>query len=282
MGCNHGKTSQPDKLVRTESEKHAKSWDQDTLGSHVKTLLGNEDAASHIKDPNLIPKLSLSSPTAMDAIPLLEDPAANQTHETLAGSTSTEPESEVPGATSPRSPRFGDDADNAHGQETAATCTPDGAAEENSIHGTWNVATIVGTLLTFNSSGETVDIDIVNPTQCRMVWKGHSCTGVLREDGKLHWSDGDVWSRDRQAPVSTAASLANQEKPKVETLRQGASGQRHHAEQNDRSLNLPGGGATAEDVRRAGEAWARIKGEASGKAASEEKPPRKERLSCCC
>lgn len=278
MGCSQGKTSQPTAKPAKAGSENTTSWCEDTLGSNAKkspTLLGSEDKSSSIKDPMMTSQASVKIPL------LIEETEANETYETLAGSTSTEPESEMPAA-SPQSPRS-ENVNTTPEQEAGTTghsdsgsATPARESEkDHSIQGAWNVATIAGTVLTFNSSGETVDIQIPNPKECRMVWKGISCTGVLRQDGRLQWSDGDVWSRDRQSParpVQTAEALANEEKLRQETLRKAA-------EQNTRSMNLPA--VTAADVRRAGEVAAQSKVDASGNAAPD-KPARKERQNCCC
>lgn len=66
--------------------------------------------------------------------------------------------------------------------------------KESPFDGKWSEGAISGTSLTFKS-GIKNTIEILDGKQCKMTLRGKSYTGKLK-DGKLHWSDGDVWTRD--------------------------------------------------------------------------------------
>lgn len=62
------------------------------------------------------------------------------------------------------------------------------------MQGKWSKATIAGTKLTWND-GKTNDIEFLDSEAIKMVLRGREYTGELWNDGKLHWSDGDVWMK---------------------------------------------------------------------------------------
>jgi len=79
------------------------------------------------------------------------------------------------------------------------------ADEEWDVHltdalfvGEWEVAFIDDGMLVWNE-GESVAIEVVDEYQFRLIYVGKTYDAELRADGKLHWSDGDVWSRKRPA-----------------------------------------------------------------------------------
>lgn len=289
MGCKQGKAS-PLAARSAGSEDAVKS----------PLLLGSEDASAKIKavtdSTDIVPDIPISDEQETE-------PGSQQ--ETFTAATSTEPESEMPvsphpcddietapvaealqGAAGP-SPATQSSSHREQADSKALWCLdPESSSpiircqEERTVYGAWSEATISGTTLIFHDTRETVALQLINSKEFRMMWKGENCKAVLRDDGKLHWSDGDVWSRAKPAPT-TAASLAKENELRMETLKNAAI-------QNNRSFNFPGPGVTtAADVQKAGEAAAaRANAERSGnndsKAASEEKPARKERPVCCC
>mmetsp|Transcript_80112 Transcript_80112/g.126565 ORF Transcript_80112/g.126565 Transcript_80112/m.126565 type:complete len:514 (+) Transcript_80112:16-1557(+) len=81
---------------------------------------------------------------------------------------------------------------------------------DTKFQGVWGRASIEKDSLTWNE-GETVRIDIVSETQFSMTYRDYQYSSrvflaELRGDGQLHWSDGDVWFRQRE--LSECASLA--------------------------------------------------------------------------
>jgi len=66
--------------------------------------------------------------------------------------------------------------------------------QRSKFDGTWGPACLKEGTLTWNE-GEVVEVEILSDTQFRMVYVGQVYSAELRSDGKLHWSDGDEWSR---------------------------------------------------------------------------------------
>jgi len=66
--------------------------------------------------------------------------------------------------------------------------------QHSKFDGTWGPACLKEGTLTWNE-GESVEVEILSDTQFRMVYVGQVHSAELRSDGKLHWSDGDEWSR---------------------------------------------------------------------------------------
>jgi hypothetical protein len=84
-----------------------------------------------------------------------------------------------------------------------------GLIHKASIVGIWNKGQIDGTRLTWKSSGEKTKLKDVTATSCKVTLKtGASVEGNLGEDGKLHWSDGDVWHREGSVQFPPNGALA--------------------------------------------------------------------------
>merc|ERR1712232_885451 len=67
--------------------------------------------------------------------------------------------------------------------------------EADSIEGTWNIGTIKGDKLTWDD-GEVTQLTAQTQFTLSVMFSGQLYTAELRDDGKLHWSDGDVWERE--------------------------------------------------------------------------------------
>merc|ERR1712190_92628 len=85
-------------------------------------------------------------------------------------------------------------------QPTHPTCKFDGS---------WDPASIQKGVLTWNER-EQVLLEILSGSEFRMVYDGQWLIARVQADGKLHWNDGDVWSRKlpswmckRKRPVAT-------------------------------------------------------------------------------
>merc|ERR1712137_831751 len=62
--------------------------------------------------------------------------------------------------------------------------------------GTWGPASIRNGVLTWNEDqGEQVMLEILSGSEFRMIYNGQWLIARKQADGKLHWSDGDMWSR---------------------------------------------------------------------------------------
>jgi len=74
------------------------------------------------------------------------------------------------------------------------------APDQNLIHkdlkfdGAWGPAYLEKGTLTWNE-GEQIELQVLSDTQFHMVYVGEAYSAEFRGDGKLHWSDGDEWSR---------------------------------------------------------------------------------------
>merc|ERR1719401_3264603 len=75
------------------------------------------------------------------------------------------------------------------------TCDQNLSHKDLKFDGVWGPAYLKEGNLTWNE-GETVQLDVLSDTQFRMVYVGKTYSAELRSDGKLHWSDGDRWSRE--------------------------------------------------------------------------------------
>jgi antitoxin component of MazEF toxin-antitoxin module len=97
----------------------------------------------------------------------------------------------------------------------SSTCTKDETQtfdhhpthEDSKFDGVWGPACLRKGVLTWNE-GEDVEVDVLSDTKFRMTYVGKVCSAELRRDGKLHWSDGDVWSR-RSIPCTTDLPVCN-------------------------------------------------------------------------
>lgn len=91
----------------------------------------------------------------------------------------------------------------------ASTCAKDASHtsdcrrtyEDLKFDGVWGPARLKKGVLTWNE-GEAVEVDVLSEVQFRITYVGRVYSAELRSDGKLHWSDGDVWSR-RCTPCTT-------------------------------------------------------------------------------
>jgi hypothetical protein len=97
-----------------------------------------------------------------------------------------------------------------HGNLPSPRDAADPSDVEARFHGVWGPASIEKSSLVWNE-GEIVKIDIVSETQfsmtyyCDPQYAPRVFAAELRGDGKLYWSDGDVWSR-RPAPCTVDTS----------------------------------------------------------------------------
>lgn len=69
-----------------------------------------------------------------------------------------------------------------------------------SYNGAWTKASIQDTKLTWNSGEQTI-ISMASPNSFGMDFHGRHYIANLADDGKLHWSDGDVWERLPATPA---------------------------------------------------------------------------------
>lgn len=284
MGCQHGKASHP-------TAPAAKLGSEDIVKSLL--LLGNEAKSAAIADPRLVAqgmvKSSDEQPKLSDEQPISEDHAAEQYD--FFASTSPEPESE-------RAPAVEVVSANTGQLSAAATSsllvTPHSHAheEDSTIYGDWGEATISGTTLTFKSTGNTVALELIHSKEFQMTHEGNILRAVLAEDGKLHWSHGDVWSRvSKEATALPSNACETKEHDNVwsreymeaEAKRNAALQNHPHAQQLlfphaavNMAEHVSNAGGTA-DMQRKAEV-ANVKGE----VATEEKTVRKERQTCCC
>jgi len=86
------------------------------------------------------------------------------------------------------------------------------------FQGKWEGGTIVGTTLSWND-GRHTNIDIITPTKFTVLLGNDVIIAVLEDDGKLHWSDGDVWAKAKEELAeSSAAPAAKDNYPKTPHL----------------------------------------------------------------
>lgn len=79
--------------------------------------------------------------------------------------------------------------------------------QESKLDGIWSKAVISGTTLTLRGTGEKIGLKIISPTELEVPSDGF--VAVLKEDGKLHWSDGDIWARDDDANLEELDNRRN-------------------------------------------------------------------------
>jgi len=83
---------------------------------------------------------------------------------------------------------------------TRQSSVTDGDWHDASFNGIWNKACIHDGLLTWNEGGD-ITIMITSNTTFQMPYDGKDYNAELRDDGTLHWDDGDVWTRHaKEAP----------------------------------------------------------------------------------
>jgi cold shock CspA family protein len=71
------------------------------------------------------------------------------------------------------------------------------------FHGTWGPARIHNGKLTWNE-GEDIVINVESASKFSMSYLGSTYSAELCDDGKLHWNDGDVWTRRDAQPTTDA------------------------------------------------------------------------------
>merc|ERR1719189_2714733 len=103
--------------------------------------------------------------------------------------------------------RFDDDGENSNSEMGAEESNTEQSLEfpddlspptcdlqESDLDGDWNRGTICGRTLTWNE-GEVVALTIISGRTLQLTYLGTTYTGELREDCRLHWDDGDIWTR---------------------------------------------------------------------------------------
>merc|ERR1711964_692536 len=77
------------------------------------------------------------------------------------------------------------------------------------FNGTWSKGSINGNSLT-RANGAVGKLRTINARMVEMTThEGYICTGELLEDGKLHWADGDIWTRPTQNSNALASESQN-------------------------------------------------------------------------
>lgn len=77
---------------------------------------------------------------------------------------------------------------------TRQSSVTDGNWHDGSFNGIWNKGCIHDGVLTWNE-GEHVTIMTISTTTFQMRYDGNDYNAELRDDGTLHWDDGDTWTR---------------------------------------------------------------------------------------
>lgn len=73
-------------------------------------------------------------------------------------------------------------------------------------NGLWTNATINGTTVTWSDGHvSTIHVDSLAGAIAVPI-RGLMCTGVLKKDRKIHWSNDDIWTRHRELPLSRHVS----------------------------------------------------------------------------
>eukprot|EP00931_Biecheleriopsis_adriatica_P090641 TRINITY_DN6459_c1_g1_i1.p1 TRINITY_DN6459_c1_g1~~TRINITY_DN6459_c1_g1_i1.p1 ORF type:complete len:281 (+),score=77.83 TRINITY_DN6459_c1_g1_i1:21-863(+) len=92
----------------------------------------------------------------------------------------------------------------------------DKSLSDQVLDGRWSKGCIDGSVLRWNT-GSTSELVRKSPREFSMVRKNKEYTARLENDGKLHWSDGDVWSRlEADAPESKLPEFRElQENPDI-------------------------------------------------------------------
>jgi hypothetical protein len=87
----------------------------------------------------------------------------------------------------------------------------DAIAKEAVLDGHWNRGSIFGRKLAWNAGG-TDCVDRDGFKSLHLTCKGKTYSGMLQQNGQLHWSDGDIWFKDtRQLPKGWQAAWAEDE-----------------------------------------------------------------------
>merc|ERR1719446_522963 len=86
-----------------------------------------------------------------------------------------------------------------------------GSGAEASLDGHWTKGTIEGDVLTWReggAGGNKPKFTRTSPKECKLITKKGTYKGKLEADGKIWWSDGDVWSRcESQEPEKIGVSV---------------------------------------------------------------------------
>ena len=68
-----------------------------------------------------------------------------------------------------------------------------------SFNGTW-ITTATGAEQHIPPDGFDGEFKVINATTCELQIGEETFIGVLQVNGTIHWSDGDVWTRDQAVP----------------------------------------------------------------------------------
>merc|ERR1719189_695372 len=112
--------------------------------------------------------------------------------------------------------RFDDDGENSNSEMGAEESNTEQSLEfpddlspptcdlqESDLDGDWNRGTICGRTLTW-TEGEAVALKIITSRTLQLTYVGATYKGELHDDGRLHWDDGDVWTRRHESSSPTA------------------------------------------------------------------------------
>lgn len=252
MGCNHGKTSQPTAQYRPKSVYHRLAVGSEDAVVKSPLLLGSEDKSS-IKEATISMKTHPPNPREHET----------DLHETVAGSASPEPESEM--AASPRPQDNGHEAPPAGEAQAVVSVIKIGARVEAKHDGCWYLGTVT------RVSAEKDDGSKLG--HCRSQVYSVQCD--VNEEGLLTYT-----STVRAALNSSSQVQVNS--AEVETLKNAAL-------QNNRPLFPSAAITTGVDVRKTltyseccRTAALKAKSEDGAKSRPEEKHARKEKHNCCC
>jgi hypothetical protein len=124
--------------------------------------------------------------------------------------------------------------------EVGLTVNVQGQTAEAQYTGSWTQARISASKLTWNE-GEDVEIQCTSSTTFTMKYLGSTYHAKLQGDCKLHWSDGDVWTRkieevEQAAPVKLLPPwLARNQRRKI-TREQDATNSNSAAEHEAKNI----------------------------------------------
>lgn len=96
---------------------------------------------------------------------------------------------------------------------------------EASVEGTWSAGSISGTTLTW-SDGKQSTISMITPKKFTVTLGSVTLTAELKYDGKIYWSDDDVW--EKKAPPGSPSRITEKREsrspqPEVSILGDGLS-----------------------------------------------------------
>ena len=135
-----------------------------------------------------------------------------------------QPKAEEPKAEEPKAEEPKAEAPKAEAPKAEEPKAEAPKAEEPSLDGHWTGGVIKGDSLRWReglhgvvlasekkAEGRTSQLTRTGATECTLVTKLGSFQGRLGADGRLHWSDGDVWSRSEVDTVDARNSRQKQE-----------------------------------------------------------------------